>query len=100
MDTSHQLQEVVISPPKKYLGMFYIMDWVAAHYISEKGSKQMNLPISKLCAFTNSVTISQFNKNHFTDSGTISRNASPYIGKYYISQLQRTEQSKSHNFVF
>jgi len=92
------------------------MDWVAAHDISEKGSEQMNLPISKtelmdiraflrsgflkLCAFTNSVTIIQFSKNHFTDSGTISRNASPYIGKYYISHLQRTEQSKSHNFVF
>ena len=45
----------------------------------------------KLCAFTNLVTIIQFSKNHFTDSGTISQNASPYIGKYYISQLQRTE---------
>jgi len=92
------------------------MDWVAAHDISEKGNKQMNLPISKtelwsfglflrtiflkLSAFTNTVTIIQISKNYFTDSGTISRNASPYIGKYYISQLQRTEQSKSHNFVF
>jgi hypothetical protein len=47
MDTSHQLQEVDISPPKKHLGSFWIMDWVAVHGISEKGSKQMNLSISK-----------------------------------------------------
>jgi len=33
--------------PKKHLGTFSIMDWVAAHDISEKGSKQMNIPISK-----------------------------------------------------
>jgi len=47
MDTSHKLQEVVISPPRKHLGTFWIMDWLAAHDISEKGSTQMNLPISK-----------------------------------------------------
>jgi hypothetical protein len=54
--------------------------------------------VLRLCAFTNSVTIIQFSKNHSTDSGTISQNASPYIGKYYVSQLQRTEQSKYHSF--
>jgi hypothetical protein len=54
--------------------------------------------LKKFCAFTNSVTIIQCSKNHFTDSGTISQNASPYIGKHYISQLQRNEQGKSHNF--
>jgi len=47
MDISHQLHKVVISPSKKHLGTFSIMDWVAAHDISEKGSKQMNLAISK-----------------------------------------------------
>jgi len=100
-------------PKKKHLGPFWITDWVAAHDISKKGGEQMKLPISKtelwsfglfknsflktLC-FTNSVTIIQFSKNHFTDSGNISRNASPRIRKYYISQQQRTEWSKSHNF--